>query len=194
MTSILSDRYVAGGLSGALETDVFEGINLVFGKKPAAHLYMEGGFVGSLALQYIKPKPRPGETISVAPFPAVDPTVGSPLVGGSILAAAFVDNGGARQLLRYLSSPEAGRLWVSTGAAVSPSKRVPPNAYPNVLARAEAQQLTSATAFVSDGSDLLPGPLGDDWGSTLQTVIQRPGDIPELMKEFERRAARAFKK
>jgi alpha-glucoside transport system substrate-binding protein len=194
MTRILTDRYVAGGLSGALETDVFEGIALVFGKKPGAHLYMEGGFVGSLALQYIKPKPKPGETINLAPFPAVDPTVGSPLIGGSNLAAAFVDNGGARQLLRYLSNPEAARLWVSTGAAVSPNKRVPPNAYPNVLVRAEAQQLTGATAFVSDGSDLLPGSLGEEWGSTLQEVLRRPADIPTLMEDFQRKAAGQFKK
>ena len=194
MTTILDDRYVAGGIPGALETDFFEGIGLVFGKNPGAHLYMEGGFVGGLALEYIQPKPKPGETINLAPFPAIDPNLGSPLIGGSNLAGAFVDNGAVRQLLLYLSSPEAGKVWVSTGAVVSPSKRLFLGAYPNALVRAEAKQLIGATVFVSDGSDLLPGSLGEDWGSTLQKVIQKPGDIPKLMKDFERKAELAFKR
>jgi hypothetical protein len=45
-----------------------------------------------------------------------------------------------------------------------------------------------------DGSDLLPGSLAEAWGATLQKVIQSPADIPELMKGFQRKAAREFKK
>ena len=193
MTTLLAGQNIAGGVSGALETDLGEGIIIVFGASPDAHLYMEGGFVGSLALQFIEPKPKPGRTINVAPFPAIDPNLGSPLIGGSSLAAAFVDNAAVTQLLLYLSSPEAGKAWVSTGYAISPSKRVPQSAYPNVLVRAEARQLIGATVVVSDGSDLLPGSLGVEFGSTLQDAIQRPGDIPELMEDFQRKAAREFK-
>ena len=192
LTAMLTDRFVAGGLSGALETDLSEAITLVFEEMPEAHLYMEGGFVGGLALQYLKPRPQPGETIGVAPFPAIDPTVGSPIIGGSSLAAAFVDNEAVRQLLEYLSSPEAAMVWSATGTAVSPNQRVPLRAYPNVLLRAEAEQLVGATAFVSDGSDLLPGSLGDDLGSTLQQILLSPGAAPTLMREFQRTAARAF--
>jgi alpha-glucoside transport system substrate-binding protein len=194
MTTVLNDRYVAGGIAGALENTFGEGIGLVFRKNPGAFLYMEGGFVGGLALAYINPEPMPGTTIALAPFPAIDPRFGNPVIGGSNLAVAFVDNEAVRELLLYLSSPAAGSVWVSTGAVASPNKGVPPDAYPNVLGRAEARQLKGATVFVSDGSDLLPGELGDEWGSTLQEVIQRPADIPRLMNEFERKAARAFKR
>jgi DNA-binding SARP family transcriptional activator/ABC-type glycerol-3-phosphate transport system substrate-binding protein len=194
MTTILNDRYVAGGLSSALKTDFFEGMFLVFGETAGALFYMEGGFVGSLALEHSKPKPKPGRTINLAAFPTIDPSVGSPLVGGINLAAAFDDNEALRELLLFLSSPEAARAWVSTGAVVSPNKRVPPSAYPNVLVRAEARQLADATVFVSDGSDLLPGSLGRAWGSTLQKVIREPENIPMLLKDFQREAARAFKK
>jgi hypothetical protein len=67
------------------------------------------------------------------------------------------------------------------------------NAYPNHLARAEAKQVAGAKAFRYDGSDLLPGSLAESWGSTLQKVIQNPEDIPNLMKDFQRKAAREFK-
>jgi DNA-binding SARP family transcriptional activator/ABC-type glycerol-3-phosphate transport system substrate-binding protein/class 3 adenylate cyclase len=193
MTTILNDRYVAGSLSGALKTDFFEGMFLVFGVDPSAHLYMEGGFVGSLALQYTKPKPKPGRTIDLAAFPTIDPSFGSPLVGGVNLAAAFDDNDALRELLLFLSSREAGRVWASTGALISPNKRVPPRAYPNALLRAEAQQLADATVFVADGSDSLPGSLGQAWGATLQKVIQQPRDIPKLVKDFQDKSAREFK-
>jgi hypothetical protein len=86
----------------------------------------------------------------------------------------------------------AAEIWVSTGAVVSPNKRVPAAAYPNVLVRAEAEQLTGATAFVSDGSDLLPGSLGEEWGSTLQRILQRPGEMPRLTGAFARKSTRVF--
>jgi alpha-glucoside transport system substrate-binding protein len=194
MTTILNDRYVAGGISGALGTAFVDGIGLVFGENPSAHLYMEGGFVGGIAIGDVNPKLKPGKTINEAPFPTINPSFGSPLVGGGDLTAVFVDNAEVRKLLLYLSSPAAGRVWVSTGAIVSPNKLVPASAYPNILVRAEAKQVAGAKVFGFDGSDLLPGALGEDWGSTLQKVIQKPGDIPKLMKDFQRKAEREFKK
>ena len=194
MTSIVNDDYVVGGIQGALGTGFVDGIGLVFGENPEAHLYMEGGFVGGIALGDVNPKLKPGVTIQEAPFPAVNPSFGSPVVGGGDLAAAFKDNAEVRKLLLYLSSPAAGKIWVSTGAIVSPNKTVSPSAYPNILVRAEAKQVAGAKVFRFDGSDLLPGSLGEEWGTTLQKVIQKPGDAAKLMKAFQAKAAREFKK
>jgi len=107
--------------------------------------------------------------------------------------AVFVDNEAVRKLLLYLSSPEAGTVLASTGI-LSTNKRVPSSAYPNVLARTEAKQVAGAKVFRFDGSDLLPGSLAESWGSTLQKVIQKPEDIPKLVTDFQRKAAREFKK
>jgi serine/threonine-protein kinase len=193
MTTILNDRYVAGGIRGALGTNFPNGVDLVFGQIPSAELYMEGGFVGGIALGN-NPRLKPGRTIDAAPFPIITPSLGSPLVGGGAVIAVFVDNEAVRKLLLYLSSPEAGTVLASTGEHVSPNKRVPLNAYANVIARTEAKQVAGAKTFRFDGSDLLPGSLAGSWGSTLQKVIQKPGDIPKLMKDFQRKAAREFKK
>jgi serine/threonine protein kinase/class 3 adenylate cyclase/ABC-type glycerol-3-phosphate transport system substrate-binding protein len=193
MTTILNDRYVAGGITGALGQDFFQALGLVFGENPSAQLYMEGGFVGYVALTHVNQSLKPRKTINSAPFPTIDPSFGSPLVGGGGLTAVFVDNEAVRKLLRYLSSPTAGRIWASTGEIVSPNRRVPLSAYPNVLARAEAKQVIGAKLFAFDGSDLLPGSLRDAWGSTLQRVIREPERTPALMRNFQRRADREFK-
>lgn len=193
MTAILNDKYVAGGIQGALGTAFVDGIGKVFGTSPEAELYAEGGFVGGIALGDVNPKLKPGVTIQETPWPTINPKFGNPVVGGGDLAAAFVDNDGVRKLLLYLSSAEAGKIWVSTGAIVSPNKGVTGSAYPNALVRAEAAQVAAATVFRFDGSDLLPGTLGDDWGAALQNVIQKPADIPKILSGFATKAAAQFK-
>jgi alpha-glucoside transport system substrate-binding protein len=192
MSTILSDDYIVGGTSGALGTSLRDALISVFGPEPRAHLYMEGGFVGNLALAYMKPPPKPGRTIAAAPFPRINLGVGSPIVVGADFIAPLATGQAIRRLFLYLSSPGAGRIWVSTGAIVSPHRGVGSSAYPNVLVRTEAHQLTNAQVVRFDGSDLLPGTLGAELGSALQRVIEQPARANNLMKAFQRKAARVF--
>jgi alpha-glucoside transport system substrate-binding protein len=192
MTDLLNDETIVGGVDGALGTGFVDGIGQVFSASPKAHLYMEGGFVGGIALADVNPNLKPGETIDFFPFPTIDEAQGDPLVGGGDITAAFVNNEDVRQLIEYLASPEAGEIWVSTGAIVSPNKGVGSDAYPNELVRKEAEQVKNAETFVFDGSDLLPGALGEDWGTLLQTVIKDPSKIDSELERFQQNAADAF--
>ena len=155
-------------------------------------MYMEGGFVGGIALADVNPDLQPGTTIDFFPFPTIDEAVGDPLVGGGDVTAAFVNNEDVAKLIEYLASPEAGKIWVSTGAIVSPNKGVTADAYPNELVKKEAEQVTSATVFVFDGSDLLPGALGEDWGTLLQNVIKDPSAMDSQLEQFQQQAEDAF--
>ena len=192
MLQILNNRYLAGGVQGALGTAFVDGIGLVFKPRARAQLYMEGGFVGGIALGDVNKALKPGKTINFFPFPTINPKHGSPLVGGGDLAAAFKDNDQVRAFLKYISSAEAGRIWVSTGAIVSPNKQVKGSAYPNLLVRAEAKQVAAAKVFRFDGSDLLPGTLADDWGALLQNAMQKPGSINSLLSDYQKKAAKEF--
>ncbi|HEU5279084.1 MAG TPA: ABC transporter substrate-binding protein [Gaiellaceae bacterium] len=192
MLQILQNKYLAGGVQGALGTGFVDGIGQVFGKSPKANMYMEGGFVGGIALDQVNTALRPGKTIDSFPWPTIKPAYGHPLVGGGDLAAAFTDNADVRSFLKYISSSEAGTIWVSTGAIVSPNRQVKGGAYPNSLVRKEAKQVASAKVFLFDGSDLLPGSLGDDWGSTLQGILQSPGSMKSKLSSFQAKAKKAF--
>ena len=75
---------------------------------------------------------------------------------------------------------------------MSANKLVPLSAYPNVLVRTAARQVTTAQVVRFDGSDLLPKPLAEDLGRILQEVIRRPAASLQLMKDFQRKAARVF--
>jgi alpha-glucoside transport system substrate-binding protein len=192
MTDILNDKTVVGGVDAALGTQFVDGIGQVFSANPKAHLYMEGGFVGGIALADVNPDLKPGETIDFFPFPTIDAAQGSPLVGGGDITAAFVNNEDVAKLVEYLASPEAGKIWVSTGAIVSPNKGVTAEAYPNELVKKEAEQVKGAEVFVFDGSDLLPGALGGDWGTLLQSVLKDPGKADSLLSSFQTQAKDAF--
>jgi len=192
MSKMLNDKTVAGGIDGALGTGFVDGIGKVFSANPSAHMYMEGGFVGGITLADVNPNVKPGESIDFYPFVTIDEAQGQPLVGGGDITAAFVNNTDVAKLVEYLASPEAGTIWVSTGAIVSPNKGVTPDAYPNELVKKEAEQVTSAETFVFDGSDLLPGALGEDWGTLLQTVLKDPSKVDSQLETFQQQAQDAF--
>jgi alpha-glucoside transport system substrate-binding protein len=192
MLQILNSKYLAGGVQGALGTGFVDGIGRVFGSNAKAQLYMEGGFVGGIAVQQVNTKLKPGKTIDSFPFPTINPKYDSPLVGGGDLAAAFKDSPDVRSFLKYISSAQAGTIWVSTGAIVSPNKQVKAKSYPNVLVRKEAAQVAGAKVFRFDGSDLLPGSLADEWGATLQNAMQKPGNVNKLLSDFQKKAEKEF--
>ena len=192
MTDLLNDSTLAGGVDGALGTGFTDAIGQVFAANPKAHLFMEGGFVGGITLTDVNPNRKPGVDMDFFPFPTIDDANGNPLVGGGDITAAFVNNEDVSKLIEYLASPEAGKIWVSTGAIVSPNKGVTDEAYPNELVKKEADQVKNAETFVFDGSDLLPGALGEDWGTLLQTVLKDPSKTDAELSNFQTQAKDAF--
>lgn len=192
MTKIINDKYVAGGIDTALGIGFVDGIGRVFSKNPVANMYMEGGFVGGIALGDVNPDLKVGEDIDFFPWPTIDEANGSPLVGGGDVAAAFVNNEDVAKLIEYLSTPAAGKVWVSTGAIASPNEGVAAGDYPNELVAKEADQLKTAESFLFDGSDLLPGTLGQDFGTLLQNIIKSPDNMDSLLDDYEAEAKDAF--
>jgi alpha-glucoside transport system substrate-binding protein len=192
MTTLLNERYLAEGVDGALKMSFTDAVDAVFGDDPRADLLMEGGFVGSLALAAVRPAPVPGATIAAAPFPTIDESFGNPVVAGAAFILAFDDDPEVGRLLLYLMSSGAGRIWVSHGTVVSANKLVPLSAYPNVLVRTAARQVSTAQVVRFDGSDLLPGSLAEDLGRALQQVIRAPAAASKLMRDFQHKAARVF--
>src|SRR5215211_1009789 len=69
MFKVLSNQNLPGGVEGALGTPFVDSIGQVFGTKPKAELYYEGGFVGGIATGQVNPKLQPGKTIDFFQFP-----------------------------------------------------------------------------------------------------------------------------
>jgi len=191
MTKIVNDQYVEGGIDTALGISFVDGIARVFGKNAKAEMYYEGGFVGGIAIDQVNPSLKPGTDIDFFGFPSIGGGDEGLVVGSGDVAAAFVNNEDVAKLLDYLATPEAGKVWVSTGAIASPNKGVTAADYPNELVSKEAKQLQDAKVFRFDGSDLLPGTLGQNFGTLLQNIIKKPDDMDKLLNDYQADAEQA---
>jgi alpha-glucoside transport system substrate-binding protein len=187
MTQIINNKYVLGGIQGMLGQSFVGAIGDVFGTKPKAHLYYEGGFVGGIAIGQVNKSLKPGVTINDFTWPSINPKYGSPVTIGGDYAVAFKDDANIRTFLKYITSGAAGKIWVSTGAIISPNKQVKGSAYPNVLVRREGAQLAGAKTIRFDGSDQMPGAFGDTWGFALQKIAQNPStaNVKKVLKDFQ---------
>lgn len=183
MKEVLNDKYVNGGIKGALGRTFTDGIAEAFSASPKAAIYYEGGSVGGLATGQTNTALKPGTTIDWFDFPtfANGQGTGAAEIGGDEIAA-LTTNPGVKEFIQYMTTADAGTVWAQTGAIISPVKAVGASAYPNDLAKKEAAQVAGATAVVYDGSDTLPA-AAPDMGAMLQNAIQGQ-DLTGLLKTF----------
>jgi alpha-glucoside transport system substrate-binding protein len=186
MTAVLNDDNVVGGIDGALGTDFVSGIGQVFGPEPQGAMYYEGGFVGGIAIGQVNKDLVIGETIDWFDFPAFGDA--KPVTFGGDVVGALTDKPGVKEFIEYLATPEAGNVWVETGAVISPVDGV--DAYPNELVQREAEQLANADEVRYDGADLLPS-SSPNLGALLQSAL-RGEDVDGLLTQFQQGVATAW--
>ncbi|HYW85972.1 MAG TPA: hypothetical protein VFB30_22160, partial [Spirochaetia bacterium] len=187
------DKKLAGGVSGTLSTTFIDAFNMVLRPDPAAELYYEGGFMSSFAKQNF-PKLAAGKDYDFFDFPSIDPQYGKPVVGGGDLAVVFTNSPEVTKLMRWLAGKQANTIWASAkkGSVVSPNKQVSLSVY-SVLTAKEAKQLTQASIFVFDGSDMAPAAVGGDAEFTaLQNIIKDPDNYMDALNALEEVAARSY--
>jgi alpha-glucoside transport system substrate-binding protein len=186
-----NEAWLNGGRQIAISTAYQDGLGIVYGTKPAGQFFMEGGFTGSVAINDVNTSLKAGKDISFFPFPAIDPQYQNPVVGGGDFAIAFIDNDATRQFMAFLASTDGADAWASVGV-ISPNKNLDMAGFSDPLVQAEAQQLTAAGLFEFDGTDLMPGALGDDWNTTVQGIFQDPSKTAALLATYDQEAAAEF--
>src|SRR5439155_12940793 len=141
MAKIVGDtNNIAGGKSGALQTDFNTSVTNVLTNSPKAAMVIEGDFVPTAAPN--NPL-KPVTGYNVFDFPSINgskPTA----VGGGDIVTMLKDNAASRALINYLASRAAATIWAKRGGFSSPNKAVPPSAYPNTLQRKSDAVLVKA--------------------------------------------------
>jgi alpha-glucoside transport system substrate-binding protein len=195
MGRIFSDTdNIAGGASGALQTDFPGSVTKAFGDDPEAAMVIEADFVESEITASTKAKPE--TDFNYFTFPSID---GSPptVVGGGDIVVLFDDSPAARALVEYLATPEAAEIRAKGGGYSSANKNVSESAYVNPLLRETAKAIGDAEVFRYDLSDLQPAKFGATVGQGLwklfQDFLRNPDDVDGIAQQMERAAARAFR-
>ena len=194
MGQILGDEdNIAGGTSGALETDFPTSVTNAFNEDPEAAMVIEADFVGSEITANTEAEPMTG--FNVFDFPSVDGSDPA-VVGGGDTVVMFNDTPAARAFIEYLATPEAAEIRARGGGFSSANKNVDPNAYPDEITRRTATAIGETETFRFDMSDLQPAEFGGTVGRGLwkafQDLLRNPDDVDGIAQQMERAAARAF--
>ncbi|EGX55520.1 secreted protein [Streptomyces zinciresistens K42] len=186
--------YVAGGATGALQTDFPTSVTQVFtgGDQPKAGMVYEGDFA---QVNIAQAKADVGTDAKVFPFPSVGGT--APVVSGGDAAVVLKDSEAAQALATFLASPDAATIQAGLGGYLSPNRNVPASAYPNDVQRKMAKALVGAgDDFRFDMSDQAPQAFGGTPGKgewkALQDFLKNPADIAGTQRKLESDAAAAY--
>jgi ABC-type glycerol-3-phosphate transport system substrate-binding protein len=194
MAQILGDTgNIAGGASGALQTDFPGSVTQVFGSHKAAMVF-EGDFVAGNILDQTKAKPISG--FNVFDFPSVNGSKPA-VVGGGDEVIMFKDTPASQAFVKFLASPQAATIWAKLGGFSSPNKKVPASAYPDAITRRTATSLAKAKTFRFDLSDLQPASFGGTAGQgewkDMQDFLKNPKNVDGTAAQLEKDAAKAYK-
>jgi alpha-glucoside transport system substrate-binding protein len=187
-------RDLAGGSSGALQTDFPTSVVNAFSKMPKAAMVYEGDFVATAIQQ--STRAQVGTDARTFPFPRIGD--GKPGVeSGGDAAVAFTDDPATTAFMQFLAGPEAGSIFVRSGGFLTPDKDVPASAYPNDIVRGEEKQVVDAgDDVVFDASDQAPPSFGASKGSgewkDLEDFLADPSDIRGTQLALEADAVKDY--
>jgi alpha-glucoside transport system substrate-binding protein len=197
MGDVLGDGdKIAGGTSGALQTDFTGSVTQMFADPPQGAMLFEGNFVGGVVNGETQSKVGPDADFF--DFPSID---GSPpvVMGGGDLAVLLKDSEGGKEMIKFLATPAAAEVWAGLGGYISPSKNVDVSAYTDPVDQRVAQALIDAGDSVRyDLSDLQPTEFGATtgqgiWG-ILTDFVSHPDDVDGTAQQLEAAAKAAYGK
>jgi alpha-glucoside transport system substrate-binding protein len=192
MGQILKSSLVAGGTSGAVQTDFPTSVNNVWQSPPKAAMVIEGDFVPGVATV----KAKAGTDFGEFPFPSINGSSGSVVISGDSIVA-FRDTPAIRAFITFLATPAASEAWAKRGGFATANKNVSASVYPDAVTRATASAIAAAKNVAFDMSDQQPGAFGatvgqGEWG-LFQDFLRNPSDVQGIAKKLEASAAKAYK-
>jgi len=193
MAEVVGDSAnMAGGTSGAVQTDFPTSVNNVWESPPKAAMVLEGDFVPGVATV----KSSPGTGYGEFPFPSINNSPPSVEIGGDTIVA-FRDNPQIEAFVKFLGTSAAASAWAAKGGFATGNKNMPSSVYPDATTRATASAIAKAKYVAFDMSDQQPASFGatvgqGEWG-LFQDFLRNPKDVSGVQSKLESAAAAAWK-
>lgn len=185
------NHYINSAPQAVLATNFQDASFLPFDTPPRAYMYYLGDFTeGFLTKQF--PGIQAGTDFGFFPFPTINTQHAGAVTGGADIMAAFKDNDGTRQYMQFIASTEAQSIWPKRGGATSVNKSVPLSVYADPVAKAAAQQLTTASVFRVGADDLMPTAMENAYWSGMLTYIGDASKLDSVLSSLESAAQQAY--
>jgi alpha-glucoside transport system substrate-binding protein len=187
-TIVQTPGYVLGGTQGILTTTDANGAYPLYADPPTAYMYYLASFAQAfIASRY--PNLDAGDDYGFFPFPIVDPQHEGAVTIGADVLVMLNDTPAARSLLAYLAGAPAQEVWIGLGGFTSVNRSVSPDAYPDQVARAIAEQLRQANIIRFGAGDLMPTALQRAWWSAMLDLVGDPDTLDSVLASLSAIAA-----
>jgi alpha-glucoside transport system substrate-binding protein len=195
MAKVIGDTSnIAGGTSGALQTNFNSSVTNAFATPPKAAIVFEADFVAGVILSSTKAKPNTGFNVST--FPSIKTAADGVEVAGDTLVT-FRDTPAIRAFVKFLTTPAAAEAWAKLGGFATGNNKLKPSVYPDAITRQTAVPISKAKTVVFDMSDQQPSAFGGttgqgEWG-IFQDFVKKPSNVNGIAAALEKSAAAAYK-
>lgn len=178
------EGFVRGGRQSMVTTSFSDAPQGLFNDPPDCYLHRQATFITSSFPEDVQADLS--SNVGVFPFPDIDPEFAGLVMGGGDYAALFSDNPAALELVKYLATPEAGRVWAEQGGYLSPHTTFDTALYPDDITRDIGQQLADAEGFRFDGSDLMTPEIGAGaFWSGMTSWVNGTEDLQTTLSSIE---------
>jgi alpha-glucoside transport system substrate-binding protein len=176
--ALTSGWTVQEGATGVNATGFIESTYPPFEDPPGAAMVYLGGFAaGFIAEQF--PDAVAGEDYDFFPFP------GGGVTGGANIVYAFNAEPTTASFMEYVASGDAQRVWVDRGGFTSVNQDVALDAYPDLVSRKLAEQLTQTELFRFDLDDAIGGATQQAFFAGVTEYLANPEDLDDILAQIE---------
>jgi alpha-glucoside transport system substrate-binding protein len=190
--TVIADGSAYGGRQYILATNFGNAGDPLFTNPPGCYLHHQLSAITDFFTKN-NPSVKAGEDFNYFPFPDINSQYSGSLEAAGDLFGMFKDTPQARQLIQYLTTPEAQTIWVKRGGALSPNRRVTADQYPDEISRNQSQDLINAKTVVFDASDQMPDAMNQAFFTGILNFVQNPGNVDSILADLDRTRQDAYK-
>ena len=128
---------------------------------------------------------KAGTDYNFFPFPDINPAYSGAVTGGGDLLGMFNDTPQAKALMQYLITPQAQAIWPKIGGAISGSKSVSADTYPDAISKASAAALSGAKTFRFDASDAMPVAMSDAFLKGILDFVKDQSKLDAILTNLD---------
>ena len=178
-----TDGNVLGGRKSIASNNFGTAGNAMFDAKPGCMLYKQGSFITTFFPKNVQANLE--QNVGVFYFPPAQSGGDKPILGGGDMAVLLHNTAGAREVMKWLSDKSIGEKAMGT-SFLSPHKDFDTSLYKGQIAQEVAKLSYSASIFLFDGSDQMPGAVGaGTFWKDMTSWISGQEDLDAALKNID---------
>jgi alpha-glucoside transport system substrate-binding protein len=187
----VNDAY--GGATNVASSDFRKAGDGLFTSPPQCVFHHQASFITSF-FATDNPTLKPETDYNFFLMPDINAQFAGAVTGGGDLIGMFHDTPQAKALMQYLITPEAQAIWpkIPNSGALSGSKSVSSDIYPDNLTKKAAQDLANAKIFWFDGSDAMPAAMSDAFLKGVLDFIQDQTKLDSILQNLDQVQSSAY--